>query len=120
MITTQRELRAAFWDSVAGIFPCKRGLRGRILEQDSQPNETRMAWCISAARDAMNYTYDSADATWHRYCALYDAGTVSPSLAMAVRRAMVGIAWKYLDNPKAAAEMLELSHGDLEKYRARE
>ncbi len=43
-ITTQPELRAAFWEAHPSLV-CKRGPRGRILPQNLQPCDTRMAWC---------------------------------------------------------------------------
>ena len=42
-ITTQPELRASFWDAHPSLV-CKRGPRGRILPQNSQPTDTRAAF----------------------------------------------------------------------------
>ncbi len=42
-ITTQKQLRAAFWDAHPELS-CARTVRGRILPQNSQPATTRAAW----------------------------------------------------------------------------
>lgn len=41
--TSQAAIRSAFWDAHSGLV-CKRGPRGRILPQNSQPTDTRCAF----------------------------------------------------------------------------
>jgi hypothetical protein len=43
--TTQRELRAAFWEAHRHLHGIRKlGPRGRVLPQNSQPCDVRMAW----------------------------------------------------------------------------
>lgn len=42
-ITNQPALRAFFWEMHPDLV-CKRGPRGRILPQNQQPCDTRVAW----------------------------------------------------------------------------
>lgn len=41
--TSQAALRAAFWDAHPSL-ECRKGPRGRILPQNSQPTDTRCAF----------------------------------------------------------------------------
>lgn len=42
--TSQAALRSAFWDAHPQLV-CRRGPRGRILPQNSQPTTTRVVFC---------------------------------------------------------------------------
>jgi hypothetical protein len=44
MLTTQTEVRRSFWEAHPTVTT-KRGPRGRILPQNEQPCDTRMAFC---------------------------------------------------------------------------
>lgn len=53
LLTSQPALRAAFWGAHPSLV-CRRGPRGRILPQNSQPTTTRCAfvdYVDSLARD---------------------------------------------------------------------
>lgn len=42
--TNQAAIRRAFWEGFQDV-PCRKGPRGRILSQNEQPADTRMAFC---------------------------------------------------------------------------
>jgi len=61
--TTQIELRALFWEAHPSLV-CKRGPRGRILPQNSQPCDTRAAWVDYV--DQLQRSGDISDALANR------------------------------------------------------